>query len=373
MKPLLDIKNVSKAYKRKRALDDISLQVGADTLTVLCGPPQSGKSVLLRLLVGLEQADSGEIWLDGKSLAGVPAGQRRIGYVPQSFALYPHMSVFENIAYPLRLHRVARQAVQERVHKVAELLEITPLLRKTPDQLSGGEKQRTAVARGLLNDAELFILDDPLVGLDFKLRERLMEDLRDMRRTLGIAFVYATSDPLEALMMADQLAVIDGGRVVEHRKVEDLYMEPRWLRSAELIGFPRCNLMEASYQPDRQACRSALFDFEVDAEGDWGSSRQAALALRPEDIAVAGAGVNDDSAASLQAEGRVRLVEDLGAECIVYFEAGEVSLATTLRIGEAPVPQEGHVIQFSVRPERMIVFDAETGRRIGRGRGLNNG
>lgn len=356
---LLEFNKVVKYYRGLPALDGIDLEIAPDTLTVICGPPQSGKSVLLRLLVGLETPDAGEIVLDGQPLTRVPAGGRPVGYVPQSFALFPHLTVRTNIAYPLRIARVGHDVVERRLQRVSELLNIGHLLDHTPDQLSGGEKQRTAVARGLMKDATLFVLDDPLVGLDFKLRERLMDDLRDMRRDLGIAFVYVTGDPVEALTMADDLVVLDAGRVIEHNDVLSIYHEPHRLRSAELIGFPACNLLAG--REDRGRCRTPLFAFEVESDTPRLPSAMS-VALRPEDVDLGA------RSGPLCARGTVRLVENLGAECVVYLSVDGQPITTTVRVDEGHVPVEGEQVDFTVAPESLIAFDTGSGRRIGRGR-----
>ena len=238
---------VTRRYARLTALDGIDLSIAPGGLTVLCGPPRSGKSVLLRLLVGLERPDAGRILIDGRDVTALPPAQRPIGYVPQSFALFPHMSVRDNVAYPLRQRGLGRAEIDRRIAPVAEILRITGKLAQRPSQLSGGEKQRAAIARGVLQEARIFALDDPLVGLDFKLRESLMDELRDMQAALAATFVYCTSDSLEALTMAEQLAVLDRGRLIETGPAERIYHEPRRLRSAELIGFPRCNILDGTW------------------------------------------------------------------------------------------------------------------------------
>ena len=368
---VVEFHNVSKSFRGKKALDDVSFGVEADHFTMLCGPPQCGKSVLLRMLVGLEKPDTGSVSIDGIDLHDIAAGRRRIGYVPQSFALYPHFSVFNNIAYPLRLHGVSRAEIQRRVGEAAELLGITHLLNNKPDQISGGEKQRTAVARGLLNDAEIFVLDDPLVGLDFKLRERLMDDLRQMRTTLDATFIYATSDSLEALMLADDLIVLDAGRVVESNATAAVYNEPRRLRSAELIGFPRCNTLEGDYEARRSdpddtghgVFSSDLLTFETDLTESLG---RLIAVLRPEDIRI---NPGDGDARALRGRGTIRLVEDLGAEYVVYFLAGEHWLTTCVAAIDCPqLPAEGATIEYSVYPDDVLLYRADGGAFAGRGR-----
>ncbi len=243
MTSALAFKSVTKSYKDRTALDRFDLEVARQSFTVLCGPPKSGKSVLFRTLVGLEKPDAGRIELDGRDITDLAPAERSIGYVPQSFALYPHLSVFDNIAYPLTLAGTPKSETARRVDRAAGLLSITHLMKKTPDQLSGGEKQRTALARGLLKDATLFVLDDPLVGLDYKLRERLMDELKGLREELKATFLYATSDSLEALTVAQRLVVLDRGRVVQHDDAIDLYHEPVNVRSLQLVGFPRANVI----------------------------------------------------------------------------------------------------------------------------------
>ena len=344
---------MSKSYKGAVALDRIDLEVTPGSFTVLCGPPRSGKSVLLRLLVGLEQPSSGRILFDGRDITGVPAADRTLGYVPQSFALFPHVSVFDNIAYPLVLQGVARPEIARRVAQAAELLRIGGLLSKRPSQLSGGEKQRAAIARGILKNADIFILDDPLVGLDFKLRERLMDDLKDMRRELGATFLYATSDSLEALTMAEDLAVLDAGRLIEAGPVAAIYERPSHVRAAELIGFPRCNVLPGQAAAGR--CATAAFAFPVTSD----LAGPVVVAVRPENLHPAGDLPPDG-------EGEVTLVEDLGAEYVVYFTVAGQSLVTLLPAAGNAAPDLGSRFAFRVQPGSAVVFDNASGRRVGR-------
>ncbi|MFZ9702532.1 MAG: ABC transporter ATP-binding protein, partial [Candidatus Nanopelagicales bacterium] len=174
----LDVKGLSKSYGNKVVLDNLSFTAAMNDFSVVCGKPGNGKSVLVRTIMGLETVDAGSIIVRGKDVAQVSAGERNIGYVPQSFALYPHYSVKENIEYPLVLSKASEAEKKEAVERVSELLRIKDLLHKKPDQLSGGQKQRVAIARGLAKSTDVYVLDDPLVGLDFKLRERLIDDLR---------------------------------------------------------------------------------------------------------------------------------------------------------------------------------------------------
>lgn len=352
----VQLQNVNRLYRHVRALDDVTLEVPSKSLTVLCGPPAAGKSVLLRLLVGLEQPDSGRIFINDRDITDVPAAQRRIGYVPQSFALFPHVSVFDNIAYPMALQKVGRAEIGRRVAQVAEILRIGPLLHKRPAQLSGGEKQRTAIARGVLKNADLFLLDDPLVGLDFKMRESLMEDLKDMRAELGATFLYVTSDSLEALTMAENLIVLDAGRVVDANAAPALYHRPRHLRAAELVGFPRCNVLQGVLEAGG-ICRTGIVDFRLSQPTNFVGD--VAVAARPEHIRHTPQG----------APATIRLMENIGAECVVYFQAGEETLVTAVPARSVAHLDMGSPFPFAVTPEGLLVYDRATGALLGLGQG----
>jgi ABC-type sugar transport system ATPase subunit len=357
---------VSKSYRRTMALDGIDLNIEPSGLTVVSGPPGCGKSVLARILIGLEEPTAGRIFFDGDDITETPAAQRSIGYVPQSFALFPHMSVFDNIAYPMALQGVPRADIATRVDQAAGMLRIGPLLAKRPSQLSGGEKQRAAIARGLLKNASIFILDDPLVGLDFKLRESLMEDLKDMRAEIDATFLYITSDPLEALTMAEHLAVLDRGRLVEAGRVDAVYYDPAWLRTIELVGFPRCNILPGRLDMADSACATAIGRLPVTLE-DGAASPEAMVAIRPEDIVRPAAGV------APLGVGKVTLVENLGSESVVYVELHETTLVTTVPVGALASFDLGDPYPLAVRPGGPTLFDRASGRRIGRIRETHDG
>ncbi len=362
---LLEFRGLRKAYGRAIALDGLDLDVEAGVFTVLCGPPRSGKSVLMRILVGLERPDAGRLSIDGIDITHVPPGRRRLSYVPQSFALYPHMSVRDNIAYPMRLQGAAAREIHRQVDRAAQILNITHLLQKRPDQLSGGEKQRTAVARGLVKDADVFVLDDPLVGLDFKLRERLMDDLRAMQAELHATFFYATADSLEALTMADRLAVVEAGRILQHDETEAVYDRPQHEKAMQIVGFPRCNFLDGTAD-GRGRCETPAFAFASEAEADGALPQgDIRIGIRPEAITVTDAPAADH----LSGIGRVRLVEDLGAETVVYFEIGSETLVTCHPVG-TPMPLGyDDAIPIAIDPQHVAVFDRGTGRRVGRGVG----
>ena len=354
--------DVEKSYASRRALESVRLIVPDGSLTVLCGPPGSGKSVLLRLLVGLEAPDRGRILMGGTDITALPPGDRRVGYVPQSFALFPHMTVFENIAFPLRMQRSPKDQIGRRVASAAEVLRIGELLNKTPSQLSGGQKQRVAIARGMLKDATVFVLDDPLVGLDFKLREALMDDLKDMRATLGATFLYATSDSLEALTMAERLAVIDAGRIIETNDVDRIYHHPMQLRSAELIGFPRCNIVPGRLSAGK--CSTLLGNFRAGPASVAGMVDEVSVAIRPERVVYSPLSGPSEA---IHGVGRITLIENLGAESVIYFEVGATLLVSVPETRHVAHLDVGYEYPFAIDPAAMIIFSDRDGFRVGGG------
>ena len=334
----VEFHHVSKAFGGKPALDAVSLTVEPGRFTVVCGPPKAGKSVLFRLLVGLDVPDSGTILLDGRDITQAPPSQRP--------------TVFENIAYPLRLARAARDDANRKVDAIAAMLSIGHLLKKTPDQLSGGEKQRVAVARGLVREAKVFVLDDPLVGLDYKLRERLMDELKQLCDELKTTFLYTTSDSLEALNLAQSIVVLDEGHLVEQADAIDLYLHPQQLRSLEVVGFPRANIIASDIQG--QDVGFAGFRFQLPAGMP---ATGVTLGIRPEDVVLDPEGGR---------QGRVAIVEHLGSEIVLYSDVDGVSLTSAYPADNVAAPLIDSTVAVSIAPDKVMVFDRLTGRFIGR-------
>jgi ABC-type sugar transport system ATPase subunit len=365
----VQLRDISKSYARKRVLQKVDLTFEKGKFSVVLGAPVSGKSVLMRLIMGLESADTGSIFLRGQEVTRLPAGVRNFGYVPQSFALYPHYRVFDNIAYPLILARKSKEAIRGRVEPLAKKLKIDALLDKYPNQLSGGEKQRVALARGIVKDSDVFILDDPLVGLDFKLREQLFVDLRLMLSEIDGTFIYTTSDPLETLALADDVFVLDQGEIVDQGSVDHVYEEPSSLRAFQLLGFPGANTMPGSLTHD--ICRSAFGDFGVDLvdSADQEITREVTIGFRPEAVLLHG---EAKTPGHLCFDARELLREDLGAETILYFEAAGLRYVGYWSNGSAP-PQLQEVFQAGLSTRDLVVFESATGRRLGRGKDLHVG
>ncbi len=372
--PILVFEGVAKSYGSTTVLRDLDLAVPAGALTVVYGPPAAGKSVLMRVLMGLEEPTAGRVLLRGEDVTRLPAAERNIGYVPQSFALYPHLSVHDNIAYPLKLAGVGVREAEPVVLRAAEMLRIGDLLGKRPDQLSGGQKQRVAIARGIAKRSDLYVLDDPLAGLDFKLREQLVEDLRRLQAETRATFLYTTSDAIEALTLADRLAVLDGGRIVEAGEPERLYRDPTHARTMALVGFPPANFLPGSLErhDGGLVCRTTLFHLPVRLESRVNDVVGAvAVGIRPEDLGigatdgVGASATNGRAAGYLRVPARVTLREDLGGEEIVYLDCGGTALTGVDR-HHAHRAEFDEQTTLTIRSRDLMLFRA-TGERIGRG------
>ncbi len=364
--PIIEFSGVRRQYGQTVVLDDVTTRLEDAAFNVVLGPPASGKSVLLRLLTGLEAPDRGHVAIDGEVIDRVAPGDRNIGYVPQSFALFPHFSVLNNITYPLRLAGTKGRAAFEAAERIAEMLRIDHLLRKMPNQLSGGEKQRVAIARGIVKDTDLFVLDDPLTGLDFKLREQLFDDLREMRRALGATFIYTTSEPLEALVLADHIHVLSDGRIVESGPVDRVYQAPRHLRSIEQLGFPATNVLDGvlTREDGRTACRTTLFSIPVDVEHAGPAERPVRVAVRPEHLRherPAGARV-------CAIPGEVILAEDLGGELVVHLLSNDLRLTTVVR-HDSGFDLQAASLELYLDHDDLRIFDADSLVSVSQGGG----
>src|ERR1700756_532070 len=331
----VELENIRKSYGSEPVLDGVNFRFERGRVSVVLGSPVFRQSLLMRLIMGLDPPDSGRVLHRGQDVTPQPAGLRNFGYVPQSFALYPHYRVFDNIAYPLILAK-KKTDLQARVEKVAKKLRIDHLLSKYPNQLSGGEKQRVALARGMIKDSSVFILDDPLVGLDFKLRESLFVDLRDMLSEVEGSVIYSTSDPLETLALADDVFVLDDHRIIESGSLDQLYEEPQQARTLQILGVPPANFIEGGLTG--RICGRSLRECGIEANEETSAQRPVRIGIRPEDVCF-----QDLAPSFLLGDGRVLLREDLGAETLLYFEAAGLRFIAFWSYGEGPPNTEDEV------------------------------
>jgi ABC-type sugar transport system ATPase subunit len=363
---MLELKGLTRRFGARAALEAVNLAIAEPRFNVVFGGPGSGKSLLLRLIAGLERPDEGAVWLHGSDVTSTAPQARRLAYVPQSFALYPHLKVFENIAHPLRLAGSPAAEIKQAVARVASTLQISSVLGHYPDQISGGQRQRVAIARGLVRQADIYLLDDPLAGLDYKIREALLDELRDLQERLKALFVYATSNPLETLALADYVHVLVDGRIVDAGPPEQLSGAPKALWTRLNLGYPLTNSLASrlTSADGRLLCENDLFAVCMEEACTAAVDADRVFAtFRPEDVRAVPPNEIGERLIDFQAE--VGFVEDIGGERILHLAtpAGEVLAIHGLDIQIAP-PKTRET--FRLRPSDVLVYNS-VGCFTGRG------
>ncbi|MFL5963410.1 MAG: ABC transporter ATP-binding protein [Gaiellaceae bacterium] len=300
-----------------RAVDELDLSVADGEFMVLVGPSGCGKTTALRMIAGLEGVTSGTIAIDSRFVNDVPSAKRDIAMVFQNYALYPHMTVFENMAFGLQQRRMARKEIVQRVHEVARLLELESMLKRKPRALSGGQRQRVAMGRAIVRRPAVFLMDEPLSNLDAKLRVQMRAEIRTLQRELGVTTIYVTHDQIEAMTMGDRVAVMRRGVLQQVEPPHQLFHQPVNIFVAGFIGSPAMNLIEAAWTDE--TLRVGEHRINVGGRLAAIGSGELALGVRPEDVRL---GVADGI------PGRVLYVEDLGAEVVAHLEIDGVPVAT---------------------------------------------
>jgi len=346
--PGLQLKNVSKKFGPTTALEDVSLILSDGELLVLLGPSGCGKTTILRLIAGLETLDHGEIYRGGVRIDRMPPKDRQVAMVFQNYALYPHMTVEKNLAFPLKVAGVGKGEIKERVRQTACLLGLEDRLGHRPGSLSGGQRQRVALGRAIIRKPALFLLDEPLSNLDADLRTRMRQEIVRLQKELMVTTVYVTHDQTEALTMADRIAVLHEGRLLQVGRPEQLYRDPDCLEVAQFIGQPRLNVIPVA--GIRAACD--LFACHLSVAPDASQYSSVLTGIRPESIVIVDTG---------PLRGVVSSCEYLGSQYVVALSFGDYSLTVS---GSGRHFETGREVNFSVIPEQLLFFDSNGGRRI---------
>ena len=341
------LEHVSRSWGSIRAVDDVSFEAAAGRMLVLLGPSGCGKSTTLRLIAGLEQVSAGRILIDGEDVTHRPPSARHLSMVFQSYALFPHLSVAENIVFGLRVRRVPAAERQARLGRVAELLGLGALLTRKPSQLSGGQQQRVALGRAIIAETPVCLMDEPLSNLDAQLRLDMRREIRGLQQKLGVTMVYVTHDQTEAMSMADQVILLREGRVEQDASPAELYARPATAFAARFIGTPPMNILKLADSPPGAVVAGTDGPALLPGRGTG-----LLLGVRPEDIVLASAGGLGVA---------VKTVEYLGADSILTCEAGGQALAVRAP-GRVEQPA-GATVRLSWAKEHVHIFDAETGRR----------
>ena len=364
----VSIRNVKKIYAGGfEAIKGIDFEVGDGQFCVLVGPSGCGKSTLLRMVAGLETITSGEIDIGGRVVNQIEPADRDIAMVFQNYALYPHMTVYNNMAYGLRNRGMPKPEIDTRVQEAARILEITTMLERKPRQLSGGQRQRVAMGRAIVRQPKVFLFDEPLSNLDAKLRVAMRVEIRKLQRRLKTTSIYVTHDQLEAMTLADILVVMNGGRVEQIGNPLDIYRKPATTFVASFIGAPPMNLITMNAQ---EIAAQFAGDSRATANGGVGGG---ILGIRPEDLEIA---VGEGHAGGIVLDLTVEAIERVGPETFVYGSRGGDSHAVSAKPGELPpgevivripgqiAPAIGERIRATAPRDKLHLFAADGRSRI---------
>ncbi|HEY8576710.1 MAG TPA: sn-glycerol-3-phosphate ABC transporter ATP-binding protein UgpC [Devosia sp.] len=342
----IQLRKLIKAYGDVEVIHSIDLDIDPGEFTVFVGPSGCGKSTLLRMIAGLEPITGGDLLIDGQRMNDVPAARRGIAMVFQSYALYPHMSVYQNLAFGLETAKAPKEEIKRRVQRAAEILQIVPLLQRKPKQLSGGQRQRVAIGRAIVREPKIFLFDEPLSNLDAELRVQMRVEIAKLHNDLGNTMIYVTHDQVEAMTMADKIVVLRLGVIEQAGAPLELYNNPRNLFVAGFIGSPKMNFLQAGEQPGGLAVAGLTLPLSRTIAG------ARTLGVRPEHITLQeGTGIK-------LAEVRVDLVENLGGQTVVYATTSDGQALNIVLEGQRHV-ELGSMVTAYADPARLHLFDAE--------------
>jgi multiple sugar transport system ATP-binding protein len=345
----VEIQDAAKSFGSTQVIRGVSIDIRDGEFVVLVGPSGCGKSTLLRMIAGLEGIDAGEIRIGGRRVNGLPPKERDIAMVFQNYALYPHLTVADNLAFSLKLRQAPQQEIEQRVAKAAKILGLEPLLARLPKQLSGGQRQRVAMGRAIVRDPQVFLFDEPLSNLDAKLRVQMRTEIRELHQRLKATTVYVTHDQIEAMTMADKIVAMHDGVVEQVGTPLELYDRPRNVFVASFIGSPAMNLLPV------KANGQGVLD---DAGNRWTvpgvptSGQTLTLGVRPEHLRLDDAGL----------DARVQVVETTGSETHLVADAGGTRLNCVLR--ERVSLRPGDQVRLGVDKTHLHLFRADSGERL---------
>ncbi len=348
----LDLQNIAKSFGAAKVLHDISLSIADREFIVFVGPSGCGKSTLLRIIAGLETATSGKIIIDGQDVSAEHPIERGISMVFQSYALYPHLSVYENIAFPLRVQKLPSRDLDDKVNRAADILQLTDKLQLKPGQLSGGQRQRVAIGRSIVRDPKIFLFDEPLSNLDAALRGDMRVELSELHKQLNATMVYVTHDQIEAMTMADRIVVLKDGHIEQFGTPMELYHHPVTRFVASFIGQPNMNFLPATVTAASAKSVTATLTGDVSVTLPVNGTTvtvgdQIDVGLRPEDLSVEGEGTLPLA---------VKIVERLGGASITYGTVGGARFCAALS-GTARISEDG-IVPLSFDPAAAHAFDA---------------
>lgn len=365
----ISLKNIDKVYPGNvKVIENLNLEIQDKEFIILVGPSGCGKSTTLRMIAGLEEISAGELKIGDRVVNNVSPKDRDIAMVFQSYALYPHMTVYKNMAFGLSLRKVDKETIDKKVHEAARILDIEHLLDRKPKALSGGQRQRVALGRAMVRDPAVFLLDEPLSNLDAKLRTQMRTEITKLHKKLDTTFVYVTHDQTEAMTMGDRIVVMKDGVIQQADTPQNLYDHPCNLFVAGFIGSPQMNFIDVTLKKNVQEFALCLDDYEIPLPLGFASEekldscmgKELVLGIRPEDL--------HNEPVFLSAEGQsiidmnVEIAELMGAEIYLYGNCGQHAL--TVRTPARSRVKSGDRIRLAIDKNKIHLFDKQTGRAI---------
>jgi multiple sugar transport system ATP-binding protein len=359
------LKNVSKIYEGKNiAVKDANVEIKDKEFVVLVGPSGCGKSTMLRMIAGLEEITSGEIFIDGKLVNNVSPKDRDIAMVFQNYALYPHMTVYENIAFGLKLRKFSSEEIKKRVEEAAEILDLKNYLDRKPKQLSGGQRQRVAVGRAIVRKPKVFLFDEPLSNLDAKLRVQMRTEISRLHKNLGATMIYVTHDQTEAMTMGDKIVILKDGEVQQIGTPMKLYDNPVNKFVAGFIGSPAMNFISGKIEYQNKVfLKITGSDTTIELNEDQFkklkdySGKEIIIGIRPENFELV-----EDTSATNKIEAKVEVVEPLGNETFIYFILQNTQMIA--RVNPNRIYKSGEMITLKFGSNKLHFFDKENGNVI---------
>ena len=347
----INLKNLEKSYGKTKVIHDLSIDINEGELIVIVGPSGCGKSTLLRMVAGLEDINSGSILIDNKIVNELEPMERNIAMVFQNYALYPHMTVFENMSYGLKILKIPKNEISSRVQKAAEILELGELLKRKPSQLSGGQRQRVAMGRAIVRDPVAFLFDEPLSNLDAKLRVQMRLEIKKLQKQLKTTSLYVTHDQVEAMTLADRMVVMNEGNVEHVGTPLEVYTKPKTLFTAQFIGSPAMNILKGECQSNQIRLSSGSI-----LKANSKHNGEVNVGLRPEDFTI-------DEKGTIKL--KVELVELIGANTLIHGRlenSNEILVASIA--GVISDSKIGNHINLSFDENKLHLFDINSDQRI---------
>lgn len=351
----IEIRNLVKMYGAHKALHGINIAISPGEFCVLVGPSGCGKSTTLRMVAGLETISGGEVVIGDRVVNGLKAKDRGIAMVFQNYALYPSKTVYNNMAFSLKLSKMPKAEIERRVSEVAEILELTPLLDRKPGALSGGQRQRVAMGRAIVRDPEVFLFDEPLSNLDAKLRGQMRAEIKRLHQRLNNTIIYVTHDQVEAMTLADKIVIMKDGRIEQQGTPDEVFHDPDTLFVAGFMGSPPMNLIDCKVTPTGINMSSAEIACSVPKGLSPGDN--VVFGIRSDDIRP-----TSEGAEGVSVDAQLDLIEQLGTENLVHFRLGADEMIG--KTGGRTALKSGETVPFTLQMSHAYFFDPETGKRI---------